>query len=105
MLSKKFRLTRKRINIIYKKGSSKKFGVFGIKLLKNNSGVPRFSIVIPQKVVKKAVARNRIRRVIFSVIEQVLKTDSLPSVDYIIRLYKETDEKSIKEQILELKNV
>lgn len=105
MLAKKYRLNRAEINLIYKKGSGKNFGAMGIKFLANSQVFPRFAIVIPGVVIKKAIARNRYRRVMYDEIGRILKSKDgfRQNNDYIIRLYKVTaDEKILRKTIREI---
>lgn len=99
MLQKKYRLNRNEINVIYKKGQGRNFGDFGLKFLENRAACPRFAVVVPQKVVKYAVERNRLRRVIFDELAKVVASPQTISRDYIIRLYKPIDEKLLRQEI------
>jgi ribonuclease P protein component len=97
MLSKKFRLTREQINLIYKKGRGKNFGTLGVKYLVSNNQFSRFAVVIPAKVVKLAVDRNRLRRITYDEIAKILPGKTA-SCDYIVRFYqKPADEKVLRE--------
>jgi len=95
MLSKKYRLTRKQVNILYRKGKSRHFGSISVKSYPNGLEYPRFSLVIPKSLVKKVTERNRLRRVIF---DELDKTRAAPS-DYLIRLFKVEDELSLRARI------
>jgi len=98
MLSKKFRLTRSQINLLYKKGRSKNFGFLGLKFLPNGLPLSRFAVVIPQAVVKKVVQRNRLRRLIF----EEIGTLSPAGLDYLVRLYHlPPDEKTLRQKVQE----
>lgn len=101
MLAKKYRLTRRQINLIYKKGKGQKFGILGIKSLATDLLFPRFAVVVPVAVLKKATERNRLRRVVFAEIGQILKRRTIQNKDYIIRFYQSpVDEKTLR-QIVE----
>ena len=100
MLAKKFRLNRRQINLIYKKGKGQKFGILGLKSLAVNLSFSRFAIVVPLAVLKKATDRNRLRRVAFSEIGQILKDKAIQNKDYIIRFYQApNDEKELRQII------
>jgi len=58
---------------IFKKGKSLKEGFLILKIAKNNFDESRFAFVISQKVSKKAVARNRIRRRLAQIIRSNFK--------------------------------
>lgn len=64
-LNKKNRLKKKRdFEDVFKKGKTVKGSFLFIKYKKNELGVSRFGFVVSIKVAKKAVDRNRIRRVL-----------------------------------------
>jgi len=103
LLSKKFRLNRRQIDFIYQRGRSRNFGLLGVKFLANRLTFARFAVVIPQKVVKEAVKRNRLRRGIFDEIGRTLKEIQTRNIDLIIRLYRPPeDEKILRTKIREV---
>ena len=55
MLAKKYRLSRRQINLIYKRGRGRNFGLLGMKFVENRCLFPRFAVAIPLAVMKKAV--------------------------------------------------
>ncbi|OGN03913.1 MAG: ribonuclease P protein component [Candidatus Yanofskybacteria bacterium RIFCSPHIGHO2_01_FULL_44_17] len=63
-LAKKYRLAKKDIEMVLKRGRTAKNSFFFIKFLENQAEHFRAAIVISNKVSKKAVVRNRIRRII-----------------------------------------
>jgi ribonuclease P protein component len=70
MLPKENRIKKKKdFEAIYKKGKSFKNSFFILKVLNNNLKISRFAFVISQKVSKKAVERNKIRRIMSSFLE------------------------------------
>jgi len=82
VLSKEYRLSKKRnFELVFKKGQKIDFGYFYIKILKNNLNINRFA-VIPFKVSKKAVERNRLKRRV-SEIFRILNKDFKKSYDII----------------------
>ncbi|MBM2820675.1 MAG: Ribonuclease protein component [Candidatus Berkelbacteria bacterium] len=97
MLAKKYRLSRKDIGIIHKRGKKFNAGAIGIKYFTNNLSFARFAINIPKSVYKKATDRNRLRRIIY---DEVGKKQITP-YDIIISIYHQVDEKNIKAQIQE----
>lgn len=97
MLPKKYRLNRRQINLIYKKGQSKKFGHIGVKFLTNNLTFPRFAVVVPLSAAKKAVARHRLRRIIFDELQKLLENKNIQNKDYIMRVFQTPiDEKILR---------
>jgi ribonuclease P protein component len=64
-LNKKNRLKKKRdFEDVFKKGKAVKGSFLLIKYKKNESGASKFGFVISAKVAKKAVERNKIRRIL-----------------------------------------
>ena len=75
MLAKKFRLPIQ--EFFSKKGArTAKNGVFLVKIFPNSLRFSRFGIVIGKKVAKKSTARNKIKRIIFSFLENFTKKEN-----------------------------
>jgi ribonuclease P protein component len=103
MLAKKYRLNRKQINLIYKKGSGKREGVMGIKFLSNNESFSRYSVIIPKAVVKKVTERNRLRRIIF---DELSRLKPAQNADTIVRVFRIADETTLRKNTRDLiKNI
>ncbi|MCX6720067.1 MAG: ribonuclease P protein component, partial [Candidatus Staskawiczbacteria bacterium] len=63
MLPKINRIKNKKdFEVIFRKGINFKNSLFILKFLKNDLGKNRFGFVVSQKVSKKAVIRNKVRR-------------------------------------------
>lgn len=63
MFRTSWRLTRKRdLERVYRQGVSAGSRHFFIRALTNRPGEPRFTVIIGKKVAKKAVVRNRLKR-------------------------------------------
>ncbi|MDI6882921.1 MAG: ribonuclease P protein component [Patescibacteria group bacterium] len=63
MLPIKHRLTKKKdFERVFKKGKSERKGFLVLKFLKTNFPQSRIGFVVSQKVAKKAVLRNKIKR-------------------------------------------
>ena len=93
MLAKKYRLNRKKIGLIHKRGRRFNFGKIGMKCLPNNLGYSRFAVNVPVSVYKKAVDRNRLRRIIYD--EAGKSVLAQKSYDCLIGLFAPlTDEKN-----------
>jgi ribonuclease P protein component len=75
--------------------------VFGIKYAQNGLTVSRFAFVVRKSVDKRAVARNRIKRVFRSCIEELLEK-VVPGNDMLFFLEKGIIDKSQKELCQEL---
>ncbi|MDI3496135.1 MAG: ribonuclease protein component [Patescibacteria group bacterium] len=65
MLRKENRIRlKKEFDQVFKGGSSFYNKKFGVKILKTESNISRLGIIVNKKVSKKAVERNRIKRII-----------------------------------------
>lgn len=69
MLAKKFHLPiQKWMKDKNKKTITKKGNFFIIKVASNNLDFSRFGVIISSKIIKKAVQRNHLKRIIFNLI-------------------------------------
>lgn len=93
MLAKKYRLSRKEINLIYKKGKGERLGELGAKYIDNNQSHCRYSVIIPKAVAKKVTERNRFRRLIF---DELQKAKPAKNRDVIIRVFRLPSEPAIR---------
>jgi ribonuclease P protein component len=103
MLAKKYRLP---VHKIYKiRGRTFNSDYFSIKIVGNDLGFNRFGVVVGAKVSKKAVVRNKLRRLIFSAISGNFKNISNIGKDLLI-IVKPTviylSKEEIKNQIIKL---
>jgi ribonuclease P protein component len=65
MFPKNQRITDKKdFDLIFKKGKRYYSPFFGIRIIKNDLDTQRFAVLVSKKVSKKAVERNRTKRVI-----------------------------------------
>lgn len=101
-LNKKNRLKKKRdFEEVFKKGKAVNGSFLFIKYRKNELGIPRFAFVVSAKVSKKAVERNKIRRIISESARTVIK--NLDNYDVIVVVAKKiigADRKNIIEDFL-----
>lgn len=82
MLAKPYRLTRSdNIPKILKQGNSFQEPIFLAKYLQNNLPRPRFAVIVSQKVSKKSVERNIIRRRIYEAIRLNLEKSKASDYD------------------------
>ena len=82
-LNKKNRLKKKRdFEDVFKKGKAVKGSFLFIKYKKNELGVPRFGFVVSAKVARKAVERNKTRRILSEAVRG--KINGLGSHDIIV---------------------
>ncbi len=73
MLASKYRLSKKTdFDRVFKMGRRVMSPYFGLRYLKNDLEHSRISVVVSNKVSKKAVERNRLKRQVRSIIEQSL---------------------------------
>lgn len=84
MLKKQYRLNKEKdISALNKQGLVYYAPLFLLKQLKNKQGVSRFSVVVSNKVSKKAVRRNLLKRRIREIIRLVWP-QLKPGFDFII---------------------
>lgn len=107
MLAKKYRLP---IHKIYKlRGRIFGNNYFSVKIIKNNLAFSRFGVVVGAKISKKAVVRNKLRRLIFNTIKENYKNFSKTGLDMLIIAkppVSNLSKQEIKNNILDfLKNV
>lgn len=70
MLSLKYRLRNKKdIEAVFKLGQGRKEGLLFLKAFRNNLDTSRIGFIVSQKVAKKAVLRNKIKRRLRALIE------------------------------------
>ena len=82
-LNKKNRLKRKKdFEGVFKQGKAVKGNFSFTRYLKNNLDFPRLAFIVSSKVSRKAVVRNRIRRVLSGISQA--KLEELPSADIIL---------------------
>ncbi len=82
-LNKKNRLKKKRdLESVFKKGKAVKGSFLSIKYKKTEIGIPRFGFIVSTKVSKKAVERNRIKRILSETAWKAV--DNLNSWDIVI---------------------
>ncbi len=67
MIKKKYKLKRKEFEIVFKKGKRWNDDLFYYVFLESDE--EKFSVVISKKKIKKAVERNKIKRIIFDKIK------------------------------------
>lgn len=84
MLSRAQRLTKSQdFSRVYKSGKTLRTTLFRIQTAKNNTSVSRFGVVVPNKLIKSAVGRNKKKRQIRSAI-RVLQSHIIGGFDIVI---------------------
>lgn len=101
MLKKKYRLPR---TVNLRNANLVRLPFFLIKIKKNKLLVNRMGIVASRKVAKRAVDRNKTKRLIRSIIEE-LWDKVIPGYDILFILKKEAIGKKRKELYLPIKNI
>lgn len=72
MPSKKNRLSAKEFEYVFQKGKSFKNQTFFVKVLKNDFAQTRVGVGLTKKLAKKAVQRNRYKRILRHISKEVL---------------------------------
>jgi len=99
LLPKKNRVPSFLIPQILKKGMSFYFPFFNIFIIPNSQRT-RFAFIVPEKVVKKAVKRNRIKRLLRQAVKE--NRGGLQKIDIVLSVKKNLSEKTfsqIKEKV------
>lgn len=100
-LRRKNRLAKKDFRKVFKEGDAVRGTFFFIKFRRNNLGFPRFGIVVPIKITKGAVARNRIKRILSEVIRSHTMTSGI-GLDVIITVKAKGEEEDLKMDLANL---
>jgi len=80
MLPKLNRLKKKKdFEAVFKKGKSFKNSFLVLKITPNKLEISRFGLIVSQKVSKKAVIRNKVRRRLSEIIRKKMKETCLPA--------------------------
>jgi len=72
MLSKKYRIPKSLIALTIKRGFSVYTTNLTLKYLPYKTEIPLFAFIIPKKVSKRAVVRNKLKRRVKAVIKNIL---------------------------------
>lgn len=93
MFARQWRLSRARdVQKVYKLGRSAGTKSFFIRTLKNRLNHPRITVIIGKKVAKKAVIRNRLKRLVRQAIRELLGSGELTELqgkDCIVTIHKD----------------
>jgi ribonuclease P protein component len=92
------RLQRKSdIDSVFKKGKSFREGLILLKVLKTDLESSRFDLVISHKVSKKATVRNKLRRRLKNIFQNLLKDGEGTSADILVIAFPGLEKKGYKE--------
>ena len=98
MLEQKNRIKKKKdIENIFKKGKTFKQDSLILKILKNDLSFSRFGFIVPKKVSKKAVVRNKIKRRIREIVRSMMIKELKTNNDCLIIGLKGIEEKDFQE--------
>lgn len=67
-LAQKYRLSKKVFDRVFKTGKTVRGGFFFVRFKSNDLGYGRAAVVVPSKVSKKSVVRNRIKRIMSEIV-------------------------------------
>jgi ribonuclease P protein component len=99
MLALKNRLKKKKdFDLVFKQGQIFKQGLFYFKVRPNKSKTSRFGFIVSKKFSKKAVERNRIKRMLREMIYPRTDKIKIPS-DIIITVMPKAGEKELEKII------
>jgi ribonuclease P protein component len=96
LLAKKYRLNKRELSGLYKKGSILKCDQITARFNLNKTNHNRFAVVISKKILAKATERNAFRRNIYEMLKDLIK---IGNYDVALFFYKT---KVSKEDILKI---
>jgi ribonuclease P protein component len=99
MLSKKYKISLTKD--IQLEGRRQKFDLFNLVIKPNKEKKPRFVVIVSGKIIKKAVARNRTRRLIYKALENLI--GQIDNVDLLVIVKKDLGQLKSQEATLFLK--
>lgn len=95
MFARPWRLTRQKdVQRVYRLGKSGATGFLLIRALPNRLDHPRLTVVISKKIAKKAVVRNRLKRLVRQSWQELFSTNSaltakLANMDAIMTVHRD----------------
>jgi ribonuclease P protein component len=97
MFPREWRLTRQRdVQKVYRLGKSAASGFLFIRALPNRVNHPRLTVVISKKINKRAVVRNRLKRLTRQALQELLQDPAaqakLATMDAIITIHRDPEE-------------
>jgi len=99
MLAKKYRLSRKQIGFIHKRGRRLGLEKISVKFSPNRLDFSRFAVNVPTSVYKNATDRNRLRRIVY---DEIGKMKMLSPYDCLINIYSQDSEEKIRQKTREI---
>lgn len=105
MLPQQNRLKKKKdFERVFKKGKPTKGSFLLFKIVENELGVPRFGFIIPSKVLKKAVERNKLKRRLRHIVREFLPQIE-KGIDGVFVALPQAKGKEFEEVKKEVKNI
>lgn len=95
MLKRIFRLTKRDIVRLYKKGRSFRENAVLIRFGPNYAKNSRFAVIIPKSALVKSTDRSRLKRIVHQSLQE-LKPQLKDNIDVTISFRKDIPEKEIK---------
>jgi ribonuclease P protein component len=103
MIKKKFKLKGEDIKKFFLNNFKKiNYREITIYYQKNNLNYPRFAVFVSPKVFKKAVLRNKIKRRIYAIINELLKENRIKPCDFFIVIKDKKDFQEFKNILINL---
>ncbi len=104
MLARAFRLYKKRdIQKVYKSNQTSGTRFFYLRVLPNRLNQPRFAVVVGKKVAKKAVVRNRLRRLVHQAFQELMADPTflakVEHSDLLLTVHRDPEEPYTLERI------
>lgn len=96
MFSRSLRLTRpKDVQKVYRQGSSAATRFLFVRCLATKRPQPRFAVVVSKKIAKRAVVRNRLKRLVRQAMQELLLDPTfaarLTSVDCVVTVHRDPE--------------
>lgn len=70
-----------------------------IVYIAHTHNTPSFTVVVPKRIATKATQRNRIKRVIYQIIQERLQTSTLKNVAVALVLQRQTSDEQLSEVV------
>jgi ribonuclease P protein component len=100
MLAKKNRADKKNVDLVFKNGRFLNLFLFSIRFfIQDSKKEAKISVIVPKNIAKLAVKRNRLRRITYGVLKDLIKFLPKGLVGVILFKKYEEDSSLIKNEI------